>query len=107
MTGHKRVLLAVTAAVILLVIGGAKQMSWAEDPGNADLWEDQIWSEVIVSQPQDKAMIELSDASIIIEVNSTDGDAAEGDSADGNSADEGGSADDAHADRLGTGLDLT
>jgi len=77
MTRNIRILLLGLAAVAVLVPGIVVEA--AQPPGH-DAWSEDLldngtWAEVSAWLKQTKDVIELGDASIIIEVNATDGDA--------------------------------
>jgi hypothetical protein len=77
MTRSIRNLLLVLAAVVVLIPGTVVE---AAQPLDHDAWSEDIldngtWAEVSAWLKETKDVIELGDASIIIEVNGTDGDA--------------------------------
>lgn len=77
MTRYIRVLMTVAAAIAVILPAAATQASQpaGHDSLAEDILETGTWAEVRAFLQKSKAEIELSDASIIIEVNSTDGDA--------------------------------
>ena len=77
MTRITRILLTVLAVVAVLLTGAAVQAAQpvGRDALSEDILDNGTWAEVRAFLKRAKGVIELGDASIIIEVNSTDGDA--------------------------------
>ena len=77
MTRNIRNLLLGLAAVAVLILGAAVEAGQPlrHDASSADILDNGTWAEVSAWLKQNKEVIELGEASIIIEVNATDGDA--------------------------------
>ena len=77
MTRNIRNLLLGLAAVAVLIPGAAVEAAqpWDHDVTNEYILDNGTWAEVSAWLKQSKDTVELGEASIIIEVNATDGDA--------------------------------
>jgi hypothetical protein len=80
MKSFKGTSMTILAVATLLLAVATGQFVSAENDPHRDHWvteitDDDTWQQALTKMSKSKSVIELSDASIIIEVNSTDGDA--------------------------------
>lgn len=70
------IFIAVIASAVMLTAGvQPARCDWAGPLTTVEIQDDDTWATVMTLLENQKAVIELSEASVIIEVNSTDGDA--------------------------------